>query len=226
MSKLVLLRHGESVWNLKNIFTGWVDVPLSQNGIKEAEAAGQKIADIEFDVVFSSMQIRAMETAMIALVQSHSEKTPVVLHDDPEMKDKTGIYSEQTLANILPIYHNWHLNERYYGELQGRNKAQVMEEFGDEQVHIWRRSYDVPPPNGESLKDTSERTIPFFVESVMPLLTEGKNVLVSAHGNSLRSIVMLIENLSKDQVLELEIPTGTPLLYEWADNKLHKRSLT
>ena len=102
----------------------------------------------------------------------------------------------------------------------------MAEEFGDKQVHIWRRSYDVPPPNGESLKDTSERTIPFFVESVMPLLTEGKNVLVSAHGNSLRSIVMLIENLSKDQVLELEIPTGTPLLYEWADNKLHKRALT
>lgn len=225
MSKLVLLRHGESVWNLKNIFTGWVDVPLSQNGIKEAETAGKKIADIEFDVVFSSMQIRAMETAMIALVQSHSGKAPVVIHEDVEMKDKTGIHSEETLANILPIYHNWHLNERYYGELQGRNKAKVAEEFGDEQVHIWRRSYDVPPPNGESLKDTSERTIPFFVESVMPLLTEGKNVLVSAHGNSLRSIVMHIENLSKDAVLHLEIPTGTPLLYEFTQSKLKKQSL-
>ncbi|MDX1795406.1 MAG: 2,3-bisphosphoglycerate-dependent phosphoglycerate mutase [Hydrogenovibrio sp.] len=225
MSKLVLLRHGESVWNLKNIFTGWVDVPLSQNGIKEAEVAGKRIADIEFDVVFSSMQIRAMETAMIALVQSNSEKTPVVLHDDPEMKDKTKIYSEETLANMLPVYHNWHLNERYYGELQGQNKTKVAEQYGDEQVHLWRRSYDIPPPNGECLKQTAERTIPFFVESVMPLLDEGKNVLVSAHGNSLRSIVMYIESLSKDAVLQLEIPTGAPLLYELVQGKLEKQAL-
>lgn len=208
------------MWNRKNLFTGWVDVPLSPNGIEEAIEAGRKIADIEFDLVFSSMQIRAMETAVIALVHAQTRKTPVIIHDHDEMEHKNVSYGQDEL---LPIYHNRHLNERYYGELQGRNKADVAAEFGDEQVHQWRRSYDTPPPQGECLKETAERTIPFFVEDVMPQLEKGKNVLVSAHGNSLRSIVMHIEQLSKEAILQLEIPTGQPLFYEFDGGQLRKQ---
>jgi 2,3-bisphosphoglycerate-dependent phosphoglycerate mutase len=138
------------------------------------------------------------------------------------MKDWTTIYSESMNDNIIPVYRDWHLNERYYGELQGKNKAETAREYGDEQVHLWRRSYDVPPPAGECLKDTAERTIPFFKEKIMPQLENGSNVLIAAHGNSLRSIVMYIENLTKEQVLSLEIATGKPLMYEMQNGKLIK----
>jgi 2,3-bisphosphoglycerate-dependent phosphoglycerate mutase len=222
MAKLVLIRHGESVWNKKNVFTGWVDVPLSTDGIIEAIKAGEQLAKIQFDVVFTSVQVRAIETAMLVLAQNKSDKTPVVIHSEGKMKDWTMIYSESMLQSIIPIYHDWRLNERYYGELQGKNKAETAKEYGDEQVHQWRRSYDVPPPAGECLKDTAERTIPFFKEHILPKLEQGKNVLVSAHGNSLRSIVMYLENLTKEEVLDLEIPTGKPLFYEMNDGKLIK----
>ncbi|MCB8964772.1 MAG: 2,3-bisphosphoglycerate-dependent phosphoglycerate mutase [Bacteroidales bacterium] len=214
MAKLILIRHGESVWNKKNVFTGWVDVPLSSNGIIEAVKAGERLAEIPFDVVFTSVQVRAIETAMLALAQNQSDKTPVIIHTEGRMKDWTTIYGESMIQSIIPVYQDWHLNERYYGELQGKNKAETAKEYGDEQVRQWRRSYDVPPPAGECLKDTAERTIPFFRERIIPLLEQGKTVLVSAHGNSLRSIVMYIENLTKEQVLDLEIPTGNPLLYD------------
>ncbi|MCI1778517.1 MAG: 2,3-bisphosphoglycerate-dependent phosphoglycerate mutase [Bacteroidales bacterium] len=217
MSKLVLLRHGQSVWNKKNVFTGWVDVPLSSEGIKEAENAGKELASIEFDAVFTSVQIRAIETAMLALVQGNSNKTPVIMHLDGKMKEWAEIYGEQMKRETLPVYSDWHLNERYYGELQGKNKAETAKVYGDEQVHIWRRSYDVQPPHGECLKDTAERTIPFFREKIVPYLKKGKNVLISAHGNSLRSIVMYIEKLSKEGVLALEIPTGKPLVYDYEE---------
>jgi 2,3-bisphosphoglycerate-dependent phosphoglycerate mutase len=222
MAKLILLRHGESVWNKKNVFTGWVDVPLSPNGINEAIKAGEQLADINFDIVFTSVQVRAIETAMLALAQNKSDKTPAVIHDEGKMKDWTVIYSEKMAQSIIPVYRDWHLNERYYGELQGRNKAETAKEYGDEQVRQWRRSYDVPPPNGECLKDTAERTIPFFRENIIPQLEEGKNVLISAHGNSLRSIVMFIDNLTKEQVLDLEIPTGKPLFYDYENGKLSR----
>ncbi len=222
MAKLILLRHGESVWNKKNVFTGWVDVPLSANGVQEAINAGEKLADIEFDVVYTSVQIRAIETAMIALSQNKSEKTPTVIHAQGKMKDWTTIYSDEMNNSTIPVFHDWHLNERYYGELQGKNKAETAKQYGDEQVHQWRRSYDVPPPNGECLKDTAERTIPFFEKEILPYLQQDKNVLISAHGNSLRSIVMNIDGLSKDEVLSLEIPTGKPILYEMKDGKLQK----
>ena len=225
MAKLILIRHGQSLWNKKNVFTGWVDVPLSQEGILEATKAGEKLADIEFDLVYTSVQIRAIETAMIALAGNKSEKTPVVIHTDGKMGDWTTIYSEEMNRNLIPVYRDWHLNERYYGELQGKNKAETAAVYGDEQVHIWRRSYDVAPPQGECLKDTAERTIPFFKENILPQLAAGKNVLVSAHGNSLRSIVMFIENLNRDQVLKLEIPTGVPVAYELKEGKLVKSSL-
>ena len=223
MSKLILIRHGESVWNQKNVFTGWVDVPLSGKGINEAIKAGEKLADIEFDVVFTSVQVRAIETAMIALAQNKSDKTPAIVHTDGKMAAWTGIYSETMQKSMIPVYQDWHLNERYYGELQGKNKAETAEVYGDEQVKLWRRSYDVNPPNGECLKDTAERTIPFFRDNILKLMKEGKNILVSAHGNSLRSIVMFIEDLSKEEVLQLEIPTGLPLLFEYADGMLIRR---
>ena len=220
MAKLILIRHGQSVWNLKNVFTGWVDVPLSANGINETVEAGKELSDIQFDVVFTSVQIRAIETAMIALAQNNSEKTPTIIHSEGKMKDWTTIYNEKMIADVIPVHQDWHLNERYYGELQGKNKAETALEYSDEQVHQWRRSYDVPPPNGECLKDTAERTIPFFKEQIIPLLEQGKNVLISAHGNSLRSIVMHIEKLTKEAVLKLEIPTGKPLYYEMDNEKL------
>jgi len=222
MSQLILLRHGESVWNKKNVFTGWVDVPLSPNGITEAIKAGEQLSKIEFDEVYTSVQVRAIETVMLALAQNKSDKTPVVIHDEGKMKDWTRIYSDEMKEKIIPVYRDWHLNERYYGELQGKNKAETAKEYGDELVHQWRRSYDIPPPNGECLKDTAERTIPFFKENIIPKLEEGKNILVSAHGNSLRSIVMFIDNLTKEEVLSLEIPTGKPLFYEMKDGKLER----
>ena len=225
MSKLILIRHGESVWNQKNVFTGWVDVPLSGKGINEAIDAGKKLADIEFDVVYTSVQVRAIETAMIALAQNKSSKTPAIVHTEGKMAEWTGIYSDSMKKSMIPVYQDWHLNERYYGELQGKNKAETAAIYGDDQVKLWRRSYDVNPPNGECLKDTAERTIPFFRDQILPLIKEGKNVLVSAHGNSLRSIVMFIENLSKEEVLSLEIPTGLPLLFEIEGGVLRRREL-
>lgn len=222
MAKLVLVRHGESVWNKKNVFTGWVDVPLSTNGINEALKAGDRLSDISFEVVYTSVQIRAIQTAMIALARSKNDKTPVIIHSEGKMAEWTEIYSEEMKKNIVPVYRDWHLNERYYGELQGKNKAETAEAYGAEQVHLWRRSYDIPPPKGECLKDTAERTIPFFTENILKDLADGKNVLVSAHGNSLRSIVMFIENLSREEVLNLEIPTGSPILFDYTDGKLSR----
>ncbi|MEL7588114.1 MAG: 2,3-bisphosphoglycerate-dependent phosphoglycerate mutase [Prolixibacteraceae bacterium] len=220
MAQLVLIRHGESVWNKKNVFTGWVDVPLSAKGIDEALKAGDKLADIAFDVVYTSVQVRAIQTAMIALARSKSDKTPVVVHSEGKMAEWTGIYSEAMKKNMIPVYRDWHLNERYYGQLQGKNKAETAEAYGEEQVHQWRRSYDIAPPEGECLKDTAERTIPFFEEKILRDLKEGKNVLVSAHGNSLRSIVMFIEKLSREEVLKLEIPTGSPILFNFENEQL------
>lgn len=222
MVKLVLLRHGESVWNKKNVFTGWVDVPLSSNGIIEAITAGEQLADIQCDVVFTSTQVRALETAMLVLAQNKSDRTPVVIHDEGRMKEWTKVYNPSMQKSIIPVYRDWHLNERYYGKLQGKNKAETAREYGDEQVQQWRRSYDIPPPGGECLKDTAERTIPFFREKILPLLKGGENVLLSAHGNSLRSIVMFIEDLTKEEVLSLEVPTGKPLLYEYEGSKLSR----
>ena len=220
MSQLTLIRHGESVWNLKNVFTGWVDVPLSHDGIKEAIKAGEELADKQFDVVYTSVQVRAIETTMIALAQSKSDKTPVIIHKEGKMKEWTGIYDEEMAQNIIPVHCEIDLNERYYGELQGKNKEKTAEEVGEEQVHKWRRSYDIPPPNGECLKDTAARTIPFFTKNILPQLEAGKNILVSAHGNSLRSIIMNIEDLSKEQVSNLELPTGKPIYYNFKNGKL------
>ncbi len=189
MSTLVLVRHGESQWNLENRFTGWVDIPLSPKGEEEARKAGGKLKGILFKKAFTSLLIRAQSTLEIIL--------------------------EVIGQKNIPIEKSQALNERHYGDLQGLNKAETAKKFGDEQVKIWRRSYDVAPPGGESLKDTAARTLPYFKEKILPELKLG-NVLVSAHGNSLRSIVMELDRLTQAQVLELNIPTGVPIVYEFS----------
>ena len=192
MSRLILLRHGESQWNLENRFTGWVDVPLSPRGIQEAKDAGNKLREFVFDRAFTSVLSRANETLRLALEAIGQTHIPIE-------KDKA-------------------LNERKYGELQGLNKTETAKKYGDAQVKIWRRSYDVPPPGGESLKDTADRVLPYYEHTIKPYLAKGETILIAAHGNSLRALVMELEQLSKEEVLELNIPTGAPLLYELDDS--------
>ena len=193
MAILVLIRHGQSLWNAENRFTGWTDIDLSKKGEKEAKAAGEKLENVSFDVVHTSALMRAQRTAEI-------------------------IIKNNKISENIPTYKDERLNERHYGSLQGLNKTETAEKYGPEQVHIWRRSFDIAPPDGESLKMTAERTLPYFKEDVLKHLNEGKNVLISAHGNSLRSIVMHIENISKEDIVKLEIQTGVPRTYEYKDN--------
>lgn len=224
MSILILLRHGESLWNKKNVFTGWVDVPLSRVGVEEALQAGEKLANIEFDIIYTSTLVRAMQTTMLSMTKNNSRKTPVVMHSEGgQQQEWSKIYSQEMQQEIVPVHTDWHLNERYYGELQGHNKAKTVEIYGEEQVHLWRRSYDVSPPNGECLKDTAARTIPFFKKSIIPLLKQGSNMLIVAHGNSLRSIVMHLDNLTEQEVLDLELTTGVPVWYIYENDKFTKK---
>jgi 2,3-bisphosphoglycerate-dependent phosphoglycerate mutase len=219
-SKLILMRHGQSEWNKQNLFTGWVDIPLSAQGVEEAIAGGKKMAHLPIDVIFTSTLIRAQMTTQLAMLQHSSGKVPCVMHPgEGKMESWSQIYSEATLKNCIPVYCASELNERMYGTLQGLNKQETREKFGDEQVHIWRRSYDQAPPDGESLAMTAERTLPYFKEKILPLLSQGKNVFVSAHGNSLRSIVMFLDHLSKDAVVHLEIATGEPFFYTFEGDK-------
>ena len=188
MKQVVLIRHGESQWNLENRFTGWVDVPLSPKGEQEARAAGEKLQAFRFDHAFTSVLTRAIKTLEIVL----------------DVIGQSG----------LPVEQNQALNERMYGELQGLNKAETAKQYGEAQVKLWRRSYDVRPPGGESLQDTAERVLPYYREHIWPRLANGETLLVVAHGNSLRSLIMHLDQLSREEVLELNIPTGAPLLYE------------
>ena len=191
---LVLVRHGQSEWNAKNLFTGWKDPGLTSDGKKEAINAGSLIKqrDIQFSMMFTSDLKRAQITGQIIL---------------------DGI--EQTDIKVVK---NQALNERNYGDLSGLNKDDARKEWGEKQVHIWRRSYDVPPPGGESLKDTADRVLPYFNNSILPKIMQGENILVAAHGNSLRSLVMQLDNLSKEEVVALEIPTGAPIIYSFDGN--------
>ena len=186
MATLALIRHGQSLWNLENRFTGWVDVPLTEQGRAEAKRAATQIKDLTFDVAYTSVLQRANVTLDIILQQIG----PVPVIKDPA------------------------LNERHYGDLQGLNKADTAARYGEEQVKLWRRSYDVPPPNGESLELTAKRTLPFYDRAIGGDLRQGKNVLVVAHGNSNRSIVMKLDKLTGPQVVEVELATGVPLVYE------------
>jgi len=188
MAALILLRHGQSQWNLENRFTGWIDVPLSPTGEDEARAAGEKLRGRHIDKLYTSVLRRAVDTATLAL----------------EAAGTTVPVTERDAA----------LNERMYGDLQGLNKAEAAKRFGDAQIKLWRRSYDVRPPGGESLADTAARVLPYWESHILPDLKAGRDVLVVAHGNSLRALVMHLDGLSHAEVLELEIPTGAPLLYE------------
>jgi len=218
LSKLVLVRHGQSQWNLENRFTGWVDVPLSKKGIEEAISAGKKLKNYEFDVMYISHMLRAIQTLHYIIIESSSKKTPIIKHEEKRIKKWEQNYTSESKSEI-PVYQSVELAERYYGDLQGLNKQKTKEKYGDEQVHLWRRSFDINPPNGESLKNTSERTIPYFKKRILNDLKEDKNVLVSAHGNSLRSIVMYVENISEKEIPNVEIPTGVPIIYTF-DKKM------
>jgi 2,3-bisphosphoglycerate-dependent phosphoglycerate mutase len=191
MAQLVIFRHGQSLWNLENKFTGWVDVDLSEKGISEAENAGLKLKGYKFDFAYSSALKRAQDT--LTLVLRSAGHFP-----------------------LQPIY-NEALNERMYGDLQGLDKEETAKKYGVEQVKIWRRSFDVPPPNGESLKDTAARVLPYFESEIVPKLKSGKNVVIAAHGNSLRALIMYLEKMTPDEILEFEIATAQPRLYELDD---------
>lgn len=222
-AKLILLRHGQSEWNKHNLFTGWVDIPLSWEGVQEAIAAGKKICNIPIDVIFVSSLIRAQMTAMIAMSEHKGGKVPVFLHPgEGKLEDWAKINNPKAEKLTIPVIRAWELNERMYGDLQGLNKRETMDKYGEEQVHIWRRSYDVPPPNGECLADTASRAIPYFEENVLPQLKAGKNVFIAAHGNSLRAIIMSLDNLSKEEVLKLELATGIPVIYEYKNGNLKR----
>ena len=202
MNKLVLLRHGQSQWNLENRFTGWKDVPLTEQGINEARNAGNLIKknNIKFDKIFSSILQRANKTAEIAIAEAEMHE----LFD----KGKLNYVKDKSL------------NERDYGDLVGLNKTETAEKFGKEQVHIWRRSFDIPPPNGESLKDVVDRVSPYFIDNINPLLLNGKNLLIAAHGNSLRAIMIKVGLYQPEEISSIEIPTGSPLCIEYENGKL------
>lgn len=187
MPTLAIVRHGQSLWNRENRFTGWVDVPLTPAGEAEARSAGAKLANFTFAVAYTSALTRAQQTLDLIVKEAGFD---------------------------LPVIRDQALNERHYGDLQGLNKAETAKRYGDEQVKIWRRSFSTPPPNGESLADTAARTLPFFERAVMGDIAQNKDVLIVAHGNSNRSIVMQLDGLSEKQVLELEIATGVPIVYE------------
>jgi len=191
---LILVRHGQSEWNLKNLFTGWKNPGLTEKGIEEAKAAGKALKDMKIlpDICFTSALIRAQKTLDLML-------------------EEMGIVN-------MTIIRNQALNERDYGDLAGLNKDDAREKWGKEQVHIWRRSYDTPPPGGESLKNTAERVLPYYEAEILPKVIAGQSVMVVAHGNSLRALVMVLENLSEEQIVKREIATGDPLIYKLDEN--------
>ena len=198
---LILVRHGQSEWNAKNLFTGWKDPGLTDQGVSEAKNAGKLILEqkIEFDVMYTSMLSRAQKTGDIILgILNHKE---------------------------IPIIKNEALNERHYGSLAGLNKDDARKKWGEEQVHIWRRSFDTPPPDGESLKDTADRVLPYFETEIMPKVISGSSILIAAHGNSLRALIMKLDSISSEDIVKLEIPTGAPIQYEFtSDGMVDKKT--
>jgi 2,3-bisphosphoglycerate-dependent phosphoglycerate mutase len=199
---LVLVRHGQSEWNLKNLFTGWRDVDLTDKGVAEARAAGRKLKalGLRFDIGFTSALVRAQRTLDLML--------------------------EELSQRSLPVIQDQALNERDYGDLSGLNKDDARKKWGDEQVHVWRRSYDVAPPGGESLKDTAARVLPYYIQEILPRVLRGERVLVSAHGNSLRALVMVLDHLSAQEIVKRELATGVPLIYRLnADSTVAERQV-
>lgn len=225
MAKLILLRHGQSEWNKSNLFTGWVDIPLSEEGIMEATRAGKELSHLPIDCIYASSLVRTQMTAFLVMAQNLSKKMPYIRRDPKELLSSWYEMGCDGNPNLIPMYACWELNERMYGQLQAKNKQQTVEIHGEKQVQLWRRSYTVAPPEGESLEMTAKRSIPFFKNKIIPELQKGLNVFVCAHGNSLRSLVMEIEHLNSDEVLRLEIPTGVPLVYEWHQDLFEKVGL-
>ncbi|XP_059624305.1 2,3-bisphosphoglycerate-dependent phosphoglycerate mutase 1-like isoform X2 [Cornus florida] len=223
-SALILIRHGESMWNEKNLFTGCVDVPLTKNGIDEAIEAGKRISNIPVDVIYTSALIRAQMTVMLALTQHRCKKVPIIMHNENEQANSwSQIYSESIKKQSIPVVTAWQLNERMYGELQGLNKQEMAEMCGKEQVHKWRRSYDVSPPGGESLEICYQRAVAYFREHIEPQLSSGKHVMVVAHANSLRSIIVYLDKLTSQEVINLELSTGIPMLYMYKEGEFIRR---
>jgi 2,3-bisphosphoglycerate-dependent phosphoglycerate mutase len=217
MSDLILVRHGQSLWNAANQFTGWVDVPLSERGRAEATIASCKLRDYRVQICFTSMLFRAMETAVIILTECDDicgGRIPVIKHEANNQDWRGWDQYEGDPEQELPIYAHSALDERYYGELQGLNKTNTAAKFGEDQVYEWRRSYSTRPPGGESLEDTQKRVLPYFNSRIMPHVMGGDNVLVAAHGNSLRTILMQLDNLSPEEVPLLELETGVPIVYD------------
>ncbi len=218
MGYLILLRHGLSRWNLANKFTGWVDVPLSEEGIKEALKAGKALEGLRLDVAFTSKLERAQQTLLILLAKQ--DYTGIFLHKTKKRKK----WAEHKLdKREIPIYSDDDLNERYYGKLQGMDKGKARKKFGKDVVFQWRRSWSVRPPGGESLKDTYNRAVPYFKKKVMPVLRKEKNVIICAHGNSLRAIMKYLDGISDDEIPYLEVPTGKPIVYGCVKGKLVKK---
>ncbi|KAL4273900.1 hypothetical protein GQ457_13G010050 [Hibiscus cannabinus] len=221
---LILIRHGESLWNEKNLFTGCVDVPLTKKGVEEAIEAGRRISNIPVDMIFTSALIRAQMTAMLAMTQHRRKKVPIIMHNESEQaKAWSQIYSEETIKQSIPVIAAWQLNERMYGELQGLNKQETADRFGKEKVHEWRRSYDIPPPDGESLEMCAQRAVAYFKDNIEPQLQSGKSVMIAAHGNSLRSIIMYLDQLTSQEVISLELSTGIPMLYIFKEDNFIRR---
>lgn len=218
---LILVRHGESRWNIANKFTGWVDVPLSEVGVHEAMITAKNLENVKIDVAFTSKLVRAHETLLLILAEQ--KNTGIFLHSSHWRKLWSLHYGRKEFEeNEIPIHSSDRLNERYYGSLQGMNKDFAREKWGEEQVHIWRRSYSVRPPSGESLKDVYKRAVPYFKNKIMKHVKANQNVIVSAHGNSLRAIIKYIDNISDADIPNLELQTGKPIIYEYKNNKLVK----
>ncbi len=217
MAQLILLRHGASMWNDRNMFTGWVDIPLSRKGVEEALEAGMQISSISINVIFTSALIRSQMTALLAMSVHEEKRVPQIIRlqsDQQEIDNRD--------PDRIPVYPAWQLNERMYGELQGKNKDAMRSQYGVEQVEIWRRDFDAVPPGGESLKQTAERVIPYFQERVVPHLRKGDNLLLCAHSNSLRIIVMFLENSSFRSPSKVEFKTGVPLFYSFCDERWNR----
>jgi len=212
--QLVLVRHGKSVWNSQNRFTGWVDVSLSREGMEEAVRTGLLLRDMRFDLAFTSSLLRAQDTLYEILKQNRHCDEYMRVHELSSDWYEHFVPVGVDLSE-LKIYISEKLNERYYGDLQGKNKDAARKEYGADKVHLWRRSYDIPPPGGESLEMTAQRVIPYYRTHIEPHLARGESVLVSAHGNSLRALIMHLEELTKEQILDYELPTGSPHIYRF-----------
>jgi 2,3-bisphosphoglycerate-dependent phosphoglycerate mutase len=219
MSYLILIRHGQSRWNLDNKFTGWVDVPLSRLGVKEAVLNARELEKIKINVAFTSELSRAQETLLIIL--SSQDRTGIFLHESRKDGDHSRYATKMNSAEI-PIYSSPALNERYYGRLQGMDKAEARKKYGEKKVMAWRRSFRGRPPGGDSLEDVYRKVIPYFHQEIMPWLKNKKNVIISSHGNTLRAIIKHLENISDDDIAHLESSNGRPVIYRFNRGKIER----